>query len=121
MASDESHAVIDVRESEDYRGGQIFRSTSVPLAELSERLSALVPVPSVPTVAVAAGEASSSEAAVQFEQAGLTAVRWLAGGYAGWVEAGLPTITGWSVPGKDFGERLLVEDAVPEIEADDLA
>ena len=121
MASDTLHAVIDVRPTADYRGGQIFRSTSVPLEELSDRLAALVPVSSVLTVALGADEQTSISAAVRCEEIGLTNVRWLAGGYGGWTGASLPTIEGWSVPGKDFGERLLIEEPVPEIEADDLA
>ena len=121
MASDELHAVIDVRATEDYRAGQIFRSTSVPFDELDARLGALVPVSSVPTVALAGDDRASAEAAAQCERIGLTNVRWIAGGYAGWLEAELPTIEGWSVPGKDFGERLLVQQPVPEIEADELA
>ena len=121
MASDKLHAVIDVRATADYRGGQIFHSTSVPLGELRERLPALVPVPSVLTVVLADDERASADAAEQCEQIGFTDVRWLAGGYGGWVQAALPTIEGWSVPGKDFGERLLIEQPVPEIEAHELA
>ena len=121
MAGDELHAVIDVRPTDVFRAGQIFGSTSVPLSELAERLPALIPVPSVLTVAIAEDAASSSGAATQLEQLGLTTVRWLEDGYAGWSDAGLPTTSGWSVPGKDFGERLLIQEEVPEIEADELA
>ena len=80
MASDELHAVIDVRATEDYRAGQIFRSTSVPFDELDARLGALVPVSSVPTVALAGDDRASAEAAAQCERIGLTNVRWIAGG-----------------------------------------
>lgn len=121
MASDEVHAVIDVRPTADFRAGQIFASTSVPLPELAERLPALIPLPSVLTVAIAEDATSSARAATQLEQLGLTRVRWLDGGYTEWVNAGLPTIAGWGVPGKDFGERLLIREAIPEIEADELA
>ena len=92
MASNELHAVIDVRPTEDFRAGQIFGSTSVPALELAERLPRLIPVSSVLTAAIAEDAASSSGAATQFEQLGLTRVRWLEGGYAGWVEMELPTI-----------------------------
>ena len=121
MASDSLHAIIDVRPTEDFRAGQIFGSTSVPAPELAERLPGLIPVSSLLTAAIAEDAASSSGAATQLEQLGLTRVRWLEDGYAGWVEMGLPTIAGWSVPGKDFGERLLIHEAVPEIETDELA
>ena len=121
MAGEGLHAVIDVRPTETFRAGQILGSTSVPSDELSERLGKLIPVASVLTVALGNDERSSAFAAEQFESLGLTNVRCLAGGYDGWLKASLPTTTGWSVPGKDFGERLLIEEGVPEIEADELA
>ena len=121
MAGEEIHAVIDVRPAEAFRAGQIFASTSLPQADLAGSLSALVPVPSVLTVAIAEDTAASSRTATQMEALGLTNVRWLEGGYSGWVSAALPTIAGWGVPGKDFGERLLMQEAIPEIEADELA
>jgi rhodanese-related sulfurtransferase len=121
MASAELHAVLDVRPGDDYRAGQIFRSTTVPLGELRDRLAALVPVKSVTTVLLHADEESSKASTSTAEAMGYTDVRWLEGGYEGWTGAGLPVINGWSVVGKDHGERLLVQEPVPEIEANELA
>lgn len=121
MASDETHAVLDVRAGERFRAGQIFRSTTVPLGELRERLPALVPVRAVTTVLLHEDEESSKAAIATAEAMGYSDVRWLEGGYEGWTKAGLPVIDGWSVPGKDHGERLLVQQPVPEIEANELA
>ena len=121
MASDRLHAVIDVRSTEEFRGGQIFGSTTLPFAELDERLPALVPVTSVEVVVLDADGPATERAAEVCERLGYEAVRPLEGGYEGWAAAGLPTITGWSVPGKDMGERLLVQEPVPEIDADELA
>lgn len=121
MDGDELHAVLDVRPRDAYVAGQIFRSTTVPRAELAGRLPALVPVRTVRTVLIGADDAAGRDAAALAEELGYTHVEWLAGGYAAWEDARLPTITGWSVPGKDFGERLLVQEPVPEIEPDELA
>lgn len=121
MASDRLHAVIDVRSTEDFRGGQIFGSTTLALAELEARLPALVPVTSVEVVVLDADAAATERAAEACERLGYEAVRALDGGYAGWLAAGQPTETGWSVLGKDMGERLLMQEPVPEIDADELA
>jgi rhodanese-related sulfurtransferase len=121
MASKDTHAVLDVRAGDAYRAGQIFRSTTVPLSELRDRLNALVPVKSVTIVVLHADEESSKASISTAEAMGYTDVRWLEGGYEGWVKAGLPVINGWSVVGKDHGERLLVQQPVPEIEANELA
>lgn len=121
MARDIPHAVIDIRPREDFVSAQIFASTTLPIAALNERLARLVPVPTLPTVFVGATDADSRAAAVQAAALGFADARWLAAGFDGWRRAGLPTINGWSVPGKDFGERLLVQEPVPEIDAAELA
>jgi rhodanese-related sulfurtransferase len=121
MGSDAPHAVLDIRSREDFVAAQILGSTTVPLAQLGERITALVPVPSLPTIIVAGTDAEGSAAASAIEASGFRDARWLAGGFDAWRGAGLPTIDGWSVPGKDFGERLLIEEPVPEIDAEALA
>ena len=121
MASETPHAVLDVRPGERFRAGQIFRSTTVPLDELRDRMPALVPVRSVITVLLHDDEESSKGSVAKAEAMGYSEIRWLEGGYAGWTAAGLPVIDGWSVVGKDHGERLLVQEPVPEIEANALA
>ena len=88
---------------------------------LERRLPALVPAKRVKLAIIGEDDAAGATAAQQAEALGFSDVHWLAGGFSGWVAAGLPTIDGWSVPGKDFGERILIEEDVPEIEADDLA
>lgn len=121
MASATPHAVLDVRPGERFRAGQIFRSTTVPLDELRNRMPAMVPVRSVITVLLHDDEESSKGSVAKAEAMGYSEIRWLEGGYAGWTAAGLPVIDGWSVVGKDHGERLLVQELVPEIEANALA
>ncbi len=121
MVSDIPHAVVDIRPREDFVSAQIFTSTTLPIAELDHRLRLLVPAPVLPMVLVGATEADSRAAAGRAEALGFGDARWLADGFEGWRRAGLPTIDGWSVPGKDFGERLLVQEPVPEIDANELA
>jgi len=63
MGSDAPHAVLDIRSREDFVAAQILGSTTVPLAQLEERITALVPVPSLPTIIVAGTDAEGSAAA----------------------------------------------------------
>ena len=90
MASETPHAVLDVRPGERFRAGQIFRSTTVPLDELRDRMPALVPVRSVITVLLHDDEESSKGSVAKAEAMGYSEIRWLEGGYAGWTAAGLP-------------------------------
>ena len=121
MESDTPHAVLDVRPRADYVAAQIFGSTTVPRPQLEGRLDALVPMRRLPTIFVGATDVDGRDAARGAEADGFSDARWLAGGFDAWQSAGLPTIDGWSVPGKDFGERLLVQEPVPEIDAAELA
>ena len=54
------------------------------------------------------------------ERMGYSKVSFLHGGINQWVTEELPTEWGVNVPSKDFGERVEVENHVPEINANDL-
>ena len=82
MAGDAPHAVLDVRPREDYVAEQIFGSTTVPIDELADRLPALVPVRSLPTIFVDADDRGGRVAAGEAKDAGYRDARWLAGGIA---------------------------------------
>jgi len=114
------HAVLDVREPMEFHAEQVFRATNLPRGSLEFRIAKLVPVKKTPVVLVDEGGARAGRAARTLDELGYADVRPLAGGLAAWKAAGLPTVSGTNVPSKDFGEKIHVQDAVPEIEAKEL-
>jgi rhodanese-related sulfurtransferase len=60
-------------------------------------------------------------AAGTLEALGYSDVSVLAGGLNRWVTEGHPTEWGVNVPSKDFGEKVLLQQHVPEVEPDELA
>ncbi len=120
MAGDEPHAVIDVREPMEFHGEQIHGTTSLPRGWLEFRIRTLVPVKDTAIALVGDGDARAERAAETLERHGYTGVRLLSGGLPAWKAAGLPTVSGTNVPSKEFGELVLHEDHLPEIEVDEL-
>src|SRR5262249_26723254 len=60
-------------------------------------------------------------AAQTLEAMGYTDVRVVDGGLRAWKARGLPTVSGWGMRGKEYGERIGVDREVPEITAEELA
>ncbi len=120
MESEAPHAVIDVREPMAFNAEQIHSTTSLPRGWLEFRIADLVPVKNTPLAIVDDGGGRAERSAKALERHGYTGVCILAGGLAGWKAAGLPTVRGTNVPSKEFGEVVLHEDRIPEIEADEL-
>jgi rhodanese-related sulfurtransferase len=120
MASGTPHAVVDVREGGEYNTAHIPRSTSLPRRWLEWRARRLLPFAGVSVAVVDDDGRRAARAAATLEAMGYTDVAVLAGGLFRWVTDGLPTEWGVNVPSKDFGERVLTEQAVAEIGPDEL-
>jgi len=120
MEGPSPHAVLDVREPMEFHEAQIFRSTSLPRGSIEFRVAKLVPVKTLPVVVLDEGGPRAERAAGTLDGLGYRDVRLLEGGLAGWKAAGLPTVSGTNVPSKDFGERIHVQEKVPEVEAEEL-
>jgi rhodanese-related sulfurtransferase len=120
MESEAPHAVIDVREPMEFNAEQIHSTTNLPRGWLEFRIAGLVPVKSTPLAMVDDGEGRAARSAKTLERHGYTGVCVLSGGLAGWKAAGLPIVRGTNVPSKEFGEVVLHEDRIPEIEAEAL-
>ena len=94
LLSENSVAVVDVRERDEYEGplGHIKGSRLIPLSELPSRASELAR--DTPVVAVCRSGARSAQAVVMLQKAGFVDVANLAGGMLRWraesnaVEAG---------------------------------
>ncbi len=120
MGGDQPHAVLDVREPMEFHGEQIHGTTSLPRGWLEFRIRTLVPVKGTAVVLVGDGDARADRAAETLERHGYTGVQVLSGGLLAWRAANLPTVSGTNVPSKEFGERVLHEDHLPEIEVQEL-
>jgi rhodanese-related sulfurtransferase len=120
MAGDELFALIDVREWGEFSLEQILGSRCVVRGSLEKYLPFLVPNADVTLVLVCNDGRRSRLAAATAESLGYHNVTLLAGGLDAWKEGGGETYSGWSLTGKDYGERLLVEEQLPEISVQDL-
>jgi rhodanese-related sulfurtransferase len=113
-------ALIDVRETAEYNLAHIARSCSVPRRLLEFRLRDLVPFRGTDLIVCDDDGRRAGLAAATIESMGYSTVSVLSGGLNRWVTDGLPTEWGVNVPSKDFGEKVLLQRGVPEIEPDEL-
>ena len=120
MESDRAHAVLDVRDPMEFHEKQIFLATNAPRGAVEFLAERLVPVKSTPVVCVDEGGPRAERVASLLEECGYADVSVLEGGLGAWEADGLPTVSGTNVPSKDFGERIHVENEVPEITAREL-
>lgn len=114
-------AVFDVRDAGEYETGHIPGATSLARRDIEFRARDLVPVRTTPIVLYDADDGRAALAARTLAGLGYADVRRLAGGLAAWRAAGRPVESGVNVPSKRFGERVLVEDGVPEVTCEALA
>jgi rhodanese-related sulfurtransferase len=122
-------ALLDVREAGEFAAGHIFGATSLPRRMLEFRIGDLVPRRDAQVIVYDAGALPSgagedqraSLAAATLLQHGWSSVFVLTGGIATWRRRGGQLADGVNVPCKTFGERVLHEEVVPQIEADELA
>ncbi|MGH6770516.1 MAG: rhodanese-like domain-containing protein [Xanthobacteraceae bacterium] len=113
-------AVIDVREELIYSRNHLLWARSAPLSRLELRFARLVPRKSTRIVLCDDGGGLVENAAEILANAGYTDVACLAGGVAGWADAGLELFSGVNVPSKAFGEFVEHARATPSIAADEL-
>ncbi len=84
--------VLDVREDEEWQRMHIPQAHHIPQSQLASRLSE-IPASAVPLVVCQSG-VRSHRAAQFLKQADFPVVYSLAGGTAGWSQAGLPVVSG---------------------------
>jgi rhodanese-related sulfurtransferase len=116
----ESCALLDIREPGEYNSGHIPGATSLPRRDIEFRIARLVPVRSTCTVIVGGSDERSSLAAKTLRLLGYENVFELERGFSSWIASARPKATGVNVPSKDFGERIHLEEEVPEIEPERL-
>ena len=114
-------ALLDVREIAEYNLAHIAGSCSLPRRQIEFRATGLVPWRGARTVVCDDDGVRAALAARTLEAMGYTDVSVLTGGLNRWVTEGNNTEWGVNVPSKDFGEKVLLQQEVPELEPDDLA
>ena len=120
MASQELHAVFDVRERGEYNEGQIPGATSLPRSQIEFRIGELVPDRSVPVIVYDEGGARAPLAAATLLRLGYEEVAILKDGLSAWQDESRAIVNGVNVPSKAFGERVHHEHDIPELTADEL-
>ncbi len=114
-------ALLDIRETAEYNLAHIAGSCSLPRRQIEFRMTGLVPWHGARCVICDDDGTRAALAAKTLERMGYTDVSVLAGGLNRWVTEGRQTEWGVNVPSKDFGEKVLLHQEVPELEPDELA
>ncbi len=120
MRSDRMFALLDVREWGEFTLGQILGARHLARGSLEKYLPFLIPHRGAALVLMCDDGKRSARAAGTARQLGYAQVQVLAGGLAEWRRAGGETYGGWSLTGKDYGERLLVQENIAELTATEL-
>lgn len=115
LAGPADFALIDVREKGEYNLAQIQGASPVPRGDLEWRISELVPDGDAPLILYCSDGCRSAMGADTLEKLGYRNVRYLGGGLEAWQSAGQPTIFGWGVLGKDYGEKVAVTENIRQI------
>src|ERR671936_656607 len=89
--ADDSPAIVDVRERDEWDEGHLPGAVHVPRGYLESRIEATVPDRSRPVLVYCAAGNRSAFAAKTLEELGYEHVVSLAGGYTDWKRNGLPT------------------------------
>jgi len=120
MESDALYAVLDVRDWGEFTLDQITGATSLPRGHVEKYVAVLVPRQNIKIVIYCENGQRSTRAAATLEALGYTEVAVLEGGLHEWKAHGFETVHGWSLRGKEYGERLQVEAGIPDLTAEDL-
>jgi rhodanese-related sulfurtransferase len=113
-------AILDVREEGLHSRGHLFLASSAPLSTLELTIGRLVPRTGTPVVLIDDDERLAGRAAGVLGRLGYRDVRALAGGMAGWRQAGYEVYSGVHVPSKAFGEHVEHHENTPRISASEL-
>ncbi len=114
------YALIDVREKGEYSLCHLEFASPVPRGDLEWRIREIVPNPAAAIVLYCSDGRRSRMACETLNELGYGNVSYLSGGLEAWQSAGYPTLYGWGVPGKDYGEKIAAFEEIPSITPADL-
>jgi rhodanese-related sulfurtransferase len=92
MVNQRQAVFVDVRPPAEFAEGRIAQARNVPEAEIEQKAAALPK--NKPLVLVCMNGKASAKTVEKFRKQGFSEVTSLAGGIAGWVQAGLPIAKG---------------------------
>ena len=121
LASSTVYAALDVRERGEFALRQIPGTTPLARGTLEYRIQRMVPRRDIPITVLCDDGRRSALAAATLQAMGYAHVQVVRGGLRAWEARGWPTQEGWGVGGKAYGERVAVEQAVPQVTAEELA
>ncbi|SIR02305.1 Rhodanese-related sulfurtransferase [Aromatoleum tolulyticum] len=113
-------ALLDVREEDPHAQAHPLFAANFPLARIELDAYAKLPRRDVSIVVLDDGEGLAETAAARLVALGYTDVAVLAGGVAGWREAGGELFRDVNVPSKAFGELVEVERHTPSLAAEEV-
>jgi rhodanese-related sulfurtransferase len=111
-------ALLDLREELPFSENHLLHARSLPLSRLELRLAAFVPRRGTRIVLCDDGEGLVERGAARLAEFGYGDVAVLAGGVAGWGQAGFELFSGVNVPSKAFGEYVEHTSGTPNVSAD---
>lgn len=82
--------VIDLRAADEFAQGHVLGARNIPIADLERRAADLEKHKAKPVIVYSTDANRASGAVAALRKAGFASVHNLAGGYAGWQQAGLP-------------------------------
>ena len=118
--SDTPHALLDVREKGEFVQRHIFRAVPLPRGMIELQVGQRIPDKSVPVIVYDIDGHRAARAAETLEALGYQDVRLLNGGLGAWDAAGYRTDYGTNVPGKDYGEKIVVQKKIPHLTPDEI-
>ncbi len=86
--------VIDLRSAESYGRGHIVNARNLAAGEVQAKVPAIAKDKSKPVLAVCDSGISSNRTVTELRKLGYESVYGLKGGMNGWIQAGLPLVTG---------------------------
>jgi len=119
LARDEI-ALLDVREEDPHAQAHPLWAANLPLSRLELDAWGRLPRRDARLVVFDDGEGLAERAALRLRELGYTNVRLLAGGLAGWRDAGGELFRDVNVPSKSFGELVEAERHTPSLSAQEV-
>jgi len=113
-------ALIDVREEAEFARGHPLFAAQIPLRRIAEEAQWRIPRAGTPIVVYDNGEGLAAQAVTELRDLGFTQVAELAGGLAGWRDAGFELFEDVNSYSKAFGELVEHRRHTPSLPAPDV-
>jgi rhodanese-related sulfurtransferase len=113
-------ALIDVREEAEFARGHPLFAAQIPLRRIAEEAQWRIPRAETPIVVYDNGEGLAAQAVTELRDLGFTQVVELAGGLAGWRDAGFELFEDVNSYSKAFGELVEQRRHTPSLPAADV-